>query len=69
MTIKFKLNLILALVVTFSVAILGITIQKAMSDKSSIERAQKLNILSQKLSLLIHETQKRAWSKCWFYRF
>jgi methyl-accepting chemotaxis protein len=66
MTIKFKLNLILALVVTFSVAILGITIQKAMSDKSSIERAQKLNILSQKLSLLIHETQKERGASAGF---
>jgi len=58
MTIKFKLNLILILVVTFSLVILGLTINRAYNEKVIIERAQVLNILSQKLSLLIHETQK-----------
>ncbi|MEN8303138.1 MAG: methyl-accepting chemotaxis protein [Campylobacterota bacterium] len=58
MTIKFKLGLILGIVITFSLVILGLTISKSLDDKFTVERAQSLNILSQKLSLLIHETQK-----------
>jgi len=58
MTIKYKLNIILAIVVAFSIVILGITINKAYDDSVTISKAQSLNILSQKLSLLIHETQK-----------
>jgi methyl-accepting chemotaxis protein len=66
MSIKYKLNLILGLVVTFSLVILGLTISKALSEKSAIERAQSLNILSQKLSLLIHETQKERGASAGF---
>ena len=66
MTIKYKLNIILALVVTFSLVILGITINKAYHEKSIIERVQSLNILSQKLSLLIHETQKERGASAGF---
>lgn len=66
MTIKFKLNLILVLVVTFSIIILGLTINKAYNEKIVIERAQSLNILSQKLSLLIHETQKERGASAGF---
>jgi len=58
MTIKYKLNIILILVVSFSVVILGLTIKKAYIEKNTITKAQELNVLSQKLSLLIHETQK-----------
>ena len=58
MTIKFKLNLILTIVITFSLVILSLTVSKAFDDKFTVERAQSLNVLSQKLSLLIHETQK-----------
>jgi len=58
MTIKYKLNLILAIVVTFSIIVLGLTTNKAYHESQSIQRAQALNVLSQKLSLLIHETQK-----------
>ena len=58
MTIKFKLNLILGIVITFSLVILSLTVSKAFDDKFTVQRAQSLNILSQKLSLLIHETQK-----------
>jgi len=65
-TIKYKLNLILALVVTFSVVILGLTINKAMNDSSSISRAKTLNVLSHKLSLLIHETQKERGASAGF---
>jgi len=66
MTIKFKLNLILVLVVTFSIIILGLTINKAYNEKIVIERAQSLNVLSQKLSLLIHETQKERGASAGF---
>ena len=58
MTIKFKLNIILILVVSFSLVILGLTIKKAYSERETIVQAKELNVLSQKLSLLIHETQK-----------
>ena len=58
MTIKYKLNIILSIVVAFSVIILGLTLDKAYNDSVVISRAQSLNVLSQKLSLLIHETQK-----------
>ena len=66
MTIKFKLNLILILVVAFSIIILGLTINKAYNEKIVIERAQSLNVLSQKLSLLIHETQKERGASAGF---
>ena len=66
MTIKFKLNLILVLVVAFSIIILGLTINKAYNEKIVIERAQSLNVLSQKLSLLIHETQKERGASAGF---
>ncbi len=66
MTIKYKLNLILGLVVTFSLVILALTVNKALSDKFTIERAQSLNVLSQKLSLLIHETQKERGASAGF---
>ena len=66
MTIKFKLNIILILVVGFSLVILGLTINKAMNEKHTIQRAQILNVLSQKLSLLIHETQKERGASAGF---
>jgi len=58
MTIKYKLNIILILVISFSLVILALTIKKAYIEKATISQAQELNVLSQKLSLLIHETQK-----------
>ncbi len=66
MTIKFKLNLILILVISFSLIILALTVNKAYSSKVTIEHAQELNILSQKLSLLIHETQKERGASAGF---
>ncbi len=66
MTIKYKLNIILFLVVTFSLVILALTIDKAYNERDTIEKAQKLNILSQKLSLLIHETQKERGASAGF---
>jgi methyl-accepting chemotaxis protein len=38
--------------------ILGLTLSKAYGESVTIKRAQSLNVLSQKLSLFIHETQK-----------
>ncbi len=58
MSIKSKLNLIIAMVLSFALIIIGLTIIKAVDQKAKIIQAQKLNVLSQKLSLLIHETQK-----------
>ena len=58
MTIKYKLNIIIILVVSFSIMILGLTIRKAYNEKQVILQAQTLDVLSHKLSLLIHETQK-----------
>ena len=66
MTIKYKLSLILGLVVSFSLVILGLTVKKAFTEKHTIERAQSLNVLSQKLSLLIHETQKERGASAGF---
>jgi len=66
MTIKAKLSIILALVVSFSIVILGLTIKKAYSESVTIKEAQKLNVLSQKLSLLIHETQKERGASAGF---
>jgi len=58
LTIKKKLGLIAGLVLTFSFIVIGLAINKAYNENVAINHAQKLNILSQKLSLLIHETQK-----------
>ena len=58
MTIKYKLNLITAIVVSFALIIIAIALNKALSDRATLMLAQDLNILSQKLSLVIHETQK-----------
>ena len=66
MTIKYKLNVILILVVSFSLVILALTIKKAYTDSNRIQEAQELNILSQKLSLLIHETQKERGASAGF---
>jgi methyl-accepting chemotaxis protein len=58
MNIKYKLNLIAIIVVSFALIIIALTTTKAIYDRSIITQAKELNILSQKLSLLIHETQK-----------
>ncbi len=66
MSIKNKLNLIMSMVVIFALIIIGITINKALKDKVYITQAKELNILSQKLSLLIHETQKERGASAGF---
>ncbi|WP_310441002.1 methyl-accepting chemotaxis protein [Sulfurimonas sp.] len=58
MTIKYKLNLITFIVVSFALVIIAITLNKAMTNHSIMDQAKSLNELSKKLSLLIHETQK-----------
>ncbi|MEO1937316.1 MAG: methyl-accepting chemotaxis protein [Sulfurimonas sp.] len=58
MTIKAKLNLITAIVVSFALVIIALTLNETMEQKRVLNQAQQLNKLSQKLSLLIHETQK-----------
>jgi methyl-accepting chemotaxis protein len=66
MSIKFKLNLIATIVVSFALIIIAITTNKALHDRSVISQAKELNILSQKLSLLIHETQKERGASAGF---
>jgi len=66
MTIKNKLNLIIVLVIGFSLSIIAFTITKAVSDGSAITQAKELNLLSQKLSRLIHETQKERGASAGF---
>ncbi len=58
MTIKGKLNLITGIVVSFALVIIIATVVKAYNEKAVINQAKELNVLSQKLSLVIHETQK-----------
>ena len=66
MTIKSKLNIILAIVLSFSIVILSLTIYEAKQDSDSIEQSRTLNTLSTKLSLLIHETQKERGASAGF---
>ncbi len=66
MTIKSKLNLIMAMVLTFALVIIGLSINKALDDRAHIEQVKELNVLSQKLSLLIHETQKERGASAGF---
>ncbi len=58
MTIKYKLNLITAIVVSFALVIIAITLNSTFKNRAMIHQAQALNELSIKLSHLIHETQK-----------
>jgi len=45
-------------VISFAFVIIALSAIKASQEKSVLEQAKELNVLSQKLSLLIHETQK-----------
>jgi methyl-accepting chemotaxis protein len=58
MTIKKKLALITAIVVSFAVVIIALTLNETIQQMRVLEQAKQLNVLSQKLSLFIHETQK-----------
>jgi len=66
MTIKNKLKLITAIVVSFALVIIALTINDALNKRAVITQAKELNILSQKLSLLIHETQKERGASAGF---
>lgn len=66
MSIKFKLNLIATIVVSFALIIIAISINQAVHDRTIISQAKELNVLSQKLSLLIHETQKERGASAGF---
>jgi len=66
MSIKFKLNIIQFLVIPFSLVILILTVNQALEEKANILRSQQLNLLSGKLSLLIHETQKERGASAGF---
>ncbi len=58
MSIKNRLNIIIAIVTIFALVVIGLTLKKALSQRDSIIQAKELSVLSEKLSLLIHETQK-----------
>ena len=66
MNIKTKLNLITAIVLSFSLTIIVLTINRGLSDSTVIQQVKELNVLSQKLSLLIHETQKERGASAGF---
>ncbi|MBE0515340.1 methyl-accepting chemotaxis protein [Sulfurimonas sp.] len=66
MTIKYKLNLITAIVVSFALIIIAITLKNTLTNNAIITKAQELNTLSQKLSLVIHETQKERGASAGF---
>ena len=66
MSIKNKLTLVNLLVVVFSLVIIAITIFKSFSERIDMTHASELNVLSQKLSLLIHETQKERGASAGF---
>ena len=66
MTIKNKLNFINVLIVVFLLAVISITITKSSTQRDTILQAQELNVLSKKLSLLIHETQKERGASAGF---
>lgn len=66
MTIKFKLNLITTIVVSFALVIIAFTLSKALTNNAIINQAKELNTLSQKLSLVIHETQKERGASAGF---
>ncbi|TKI71048.1 methyl-accepting chemotaxis protein [Sulfurimonas crateris] len=66
MTIKYKLNLITAIVVSFALIIIATTLKSTLTNNAIIAQAQELNILSQKLSLVIHETQKERGASAGF---
>lgn len=66
MSIKYKLNLITAIVISFALVIIILAMVNAYNEKTTIGRSQDLNVLSQKLSLVIHETQKERGASAGF---
>ena len=66
MLIKTKLSLINIIVVSFSFIIIALTIYHTMAERAVLAQSQELNTLSQKLSILIHETQKERGASAGF---
>jgi methyl-accepting chemotaxis protein len=66
MTIKYKLNLITFIVVSFALIIIALTLKNTLTNNALTTQAQELNTLSQKLSLVIHETQKERGASAGF---
>ena len=66
MSIKSKLNLITAVVVSFALVVIALSLSKALTQRATIQQAEELNVLSQKLSLVIHETQKERGASAGF---
>jgi methyl-accepting chemotaxis protein len=66
MTIKNKLKLISVLIILFGLITIGINVNKALTNRAIITQAKSLNKLSQKLSRLIHETQKERGASAGF---
>jgi len=58
MTIKNKLNTHHGNCRLFALVIIALTVSSAIKEDAIVKQSKELNILSQKLSLLIHETQK-----------
>ena len=58
MSIKNKLYIIIGMLLVFLAIVMGITTTKALNDRASISHIDELNILSQQISHLVHETQK-----------
>jgi len=66
MSIKNKLNAITLLVIAFALVIIALALDKAHSQSIVISNSEKLNVLSQRLSYLIHETQKERGASAGF---
>jgi len=66
MTIKTKLFIINILVVLFALIVIVSTLVNASKERKTILQVKELTMLSQKLSLLIHETQKERGASAGF---
>ena len=66
MTIKLKLILINVLVTIFLFLIILLAVVDVLNQRAMLEKGISLNILSQKLSALIHETQKERGASAGF---
>lgn len=66
MTIKQKLNLMVLLISSFMLINIGDTVYSTVTEKQRLEEVSVLNELSEKLSMLIHETQKERGASAGF---
>jgi len=58
MSIKSKLNIILSVIILFALIVITLTAANAFKTYKEIKQSRVLDVLTQKSSLLIHETQK-----------